>query len=72
MDIKEQVNKIVEKVTSDKELQKQFTTDPIGAVESAAGIEIPDEVKNQVVTAVKAKLGADKVAGIADGLKKLF
>ena len=72
MDIKEQITQIVEKVTKDEKLKKQFSSDPIGAVETAAGVEIPDEVKDKVITAVKTKIGADKVASVADGLKKLF
>jgi len=72
MDIKEQVTKIVEKITKDEALKKQFATDPIGAVEKAAGVEIPDEVKDKIVEAVKVKLTSDKLGGIADGLKKLF
>lgn len=72
MDIKEQVTQIVEKVTKDEALKKQFATDPIGAVEKAAGVEIPDEVKDKVVDAVKVKLGADKLGAIKDGLGKLL
>lgn len=72
MDIKEQVTQIVEKVTKDEALKKQFATDPVGAVEKAAGVKIPDEVKDKVVDAVKAKLGADKLSSIADGIKKIL
>lgn len=72
MDIKEQVTQIVEKITKDDKLKKQFASDPIGAVETAAGVQIPDEVKGKIVDAVKAKMGADKLSGIADGLKKFL
>lgn len=72
MDIKEQVTKIVEKVTKDEALKKQFATDPVGAVEKAAGVDIPDDIKDKVVDAVKAKIGADKLGAIAGGLGKLL
>ena len=72
MDIKEQVTQIVEKVTKDEALKKQFASDPIGAVEKAAGVDIPDDVKDKVVSAVKAKLGADKLGAIAGGIGKLL
>ena len=72
MDIKEQITKAVEKITKDEALKKQFASDPIGAVEKAVGVDIPDDIKDKVVTGVKAKIGADKVAGIAEGLKKLI
>lgn len=72
MDIKEQVTQIVEKVSKDEALKKQFASDPIGAVEKAAGVDIPDDVKDKVVSAVKAKLGADKLGAIAGGIGKLL
>lgn len=72
MDIKEQVTQIVEKITKDENLKKEFAKDPIGAVEKAAGVEIPDEVKDKVVAAVKAKIGADKLGAIAGGISKLL
>ncbi len=72
MDIKEQITGIVEKITKDENLKKQFASDPIGAVEKAAGIDIPDDIKDKVVDAVKVKLGADKLSSIADGLKNLL
>ncbi len=72
MDIKEQVTKAVEKITKDKKLQEQFKTEPVKALESALGIDLPDEVVDQVVKGVKAKLTADTVSGAVDSLKGLL
>ena len=72
MDIKEQIEAAVKKITGDEKLKKQFADDPVKAVESAVGVDLPDDAVNKVVAAVKAKLGADKLGGAVDALKKLF
>lgn len=72
MDIKEQVTKAVEKITKDKKLQEQFQKEPVKALENALGIKLPDEVVDQVIKGVKAKITTDKVSGAVDSLKGLL
>nr|WP_325194638.1 hypothetical protein [uncultured Oscillibacter sp.] len=72
MDIKEQIEKIVEKVQKDDALQAQFKKDPIKAVEKILGVDLPDDVIEKIVAGVKAKISVDKVSDVADALKKLF
>lgn len=72
MDVKEQVTKMVDKITKDKNLQEQFQKDPVKALESVLGVDLPDGVVEQVVQGVKAKLVADKASGAVDSLKGLF
>ena len=72
MDIKEQVTKAVEKITKDKKLQEQFKTEPAKALESVLGVNLPDEIVDQVIKGVKANLTADKVSGAVDSLKGLL
>lgn len=72
MDIKEQVTKAVDKITKDKKLQEQFQKEPVKALESVLGVDLPDNVVEQVVQGVKAKLAADKVSGAMDSLKGLI
>ena len=72
MDMKEQVEKIVNKIKSDDNFKEDFMKDPEKAIEKVAGIDIPDGMADQVVAAVKAKIGGDKVSGAMDSLKKLF
>ena len=71
-DIKEQITQVVEKVTKDEKLMDQFKKDPVKAVESVIGVDLPDDVINKVVDGVKAKISVDKLGGIADSIKKLF
>lgn len=72
MDVKEQISKAVDKIAKDKKLQEQFQKDPVKALESVLGVDLPDDVVEQVVQGVKAKLTADKVSGAMDSLKGLL
>ncbi len=72
MDVKDQVMKAVEKISKDKGLQEQFKEDPVKALESVLGVDLPDGIMDQVVEGVKAKLTLDKLSGAADSIKKLF
>ncbi len=72
MDIKEQIKKAVESISKDKKLQEQFQKEPVKALESILGVELPDDVINQVIQGVKAKLTVDNVSDAVDALKGLF
>ena len=72
MDIKQKIEELVEKISSDKALQAQFKADPIKAVEKLLGVDLPDDVIEKIVDGVKAKLTADKLSDAAGALKGLF
>lgn len=72
MDIKEQVTKAVEKIAKDKKLQEQFQKEPVKALENVLGVDLPDEIVEQVIKGVKAKLTTDRVSDAVDSLKGLF
>ena len=72
MDIKEKIEELVEKISSDKALQAQFKRDPISAAEKLLGVDLPNDVIEKIVDGVKAKLTADKLADAAGALKGLF
>ncbi|MDE6923817.1 MAG: hypothetical protein K2O97_09645 [Acetatifactor sp.] len=72
MDIKEQVTKAVEKIAKDKALQEQFQKEPVKALETVLGVDLPDEIVEQVIKGVKAKLTTEKVSDAVDSLKGLF
>ena len=72
MDIKAEITKVVEKVTKDEKLMDQFKKDPVKAVESVIGVDLPDDVIKNVVDGVKAKISLDKLGGIAGTIKNLF
>ena len=72
MDVKEQIKKAVEKISKDKGLQEQFKREPVKALENVLGEDLPDEIIDQVVQGVKAKLTADKASDALGKLKDLF
>ena len=72
MDIKAKIEEIVAKLKTDGELQKQFSSDPIKAVEGLLGVDLPDDLVKQVVEGVKAKVTLDKLGDVAGTLKGLF
>ncbi|HOD92279.1 MAG TPA: hypothetical protein PLT91_00610 [Clostridia bacterium] len=72
MDIKKKIDEIVKKIKSDDEFAKKFTKDPVKAVESVLGIDLPDDQINKLIDGVKAKLKLDKADGLLGNIKKLF
>ncbi|MBQ9488412.1 MAG: hypothetical protein IKO03_07650 [Lachnospiraceae bacterium] len=72
VDIKSEITKVVEKVTKDEKLMDQFKKDPVKAVESVIGVDLPDDMIKKVVDGVKAKVSMDKLGDIAGSLKNLF
>lgn len=72
MDIKKTIEDIVERIKGDEALQKQFLSDPAGALEKLTGIDLPTEQLDAVVNGVKAKLTADNIGDAVKGLGNLF
>ncbi len=62
----------VSTIPKDKNLQDQFQKDPVKALEKVLGVDLPDDVINQVIQGVKAKLTADNVSDAVDAIKGLF
>lgn len=72
MDIKEKITQIVEEISKNPSLRKQFEDEPIKAVEKVLGVDLPDDMIEKVIDGVKAKLAVDSVSDIAGAIKKLF
>ena len=72
MDIKDQFTKVLERIAKDKNLQEQFQKEPVKALENVLGVDLPDEIVEQIINGVKAKLTADKVSDAVDSIKNLF
>ncbi|MDD3866564.1 MAG: hypothetical protein EOM13_05480 [Clostridia bacterium] len=72
MDIKEKIEEIVAKVRNDKDFAAKFKDDPVKAVESVLGVDLPDDKIESLVDGIKAKLTADKAGGLVDKIKGLF
>ena len=72
MDIKAQITKITETLTKDTTLYELFQKEPVKALEKITGLDLPDEIVQQLIDGVKAKLTADKLQEVAEGALGAF
>lgn len=72
MDIKAKVDEVVKKVQSDPTVAKNFEKEPVKTVEGIVGVDLPDDVVNNIVSGVKAKVSVDKASGIVDKIKGIL
>ena len=72
MDIKATVEKAVKKLMDNPSLMKKFETEPVKVIEELIGVDLPDDLVNQLIDAIKAKITAEKVGDALQGLGKLF
>jgi len=72
MDIKAKIDEIVNKVKSDPDIASKFQKEPIKTVEGILGVDLPDDVINQIVDGVKAKVNVDGLKEKLGGLGGLF
>ena len=72
MDIKAKIDEIVTKVKNDKDSSSKFMSDPVSAIESVIGIDLPNDQINTLIDGVKAKITLDKAGDMLGSIKKLF
>ena len=60
MDIKAKIEKAVKELLADENLMKKFEQNPVEIVEKLVGADLPDEMVNQAVDAIKAKIKLEK------------
>ncbi len=72
MDIKAKIDEIAGKIKSDKTLMSRFQKEPIPTVEGLIGIDLPDDLIQNVVEGVKAKINIDSIGDLFGSVKKLF
>lgn len=61
MDIKAKIEEIAEKIKNDKNFAAEFQADPVKAVEKVTGVDLPDDMINQLIDGIKAKISVDDV-----------
>ena len=57
--IKEKIEEVIEKVKKDPEFAKKFQEEPIKAVESIIGYDLPDDKIKDIINMIKTKLKLD-------------
>ena len=72
VDIKEKIEQIVKKLLSDKNLMQKFENNPAAVIEEYVGVDLPDDLVNQIIEGVKAKIKLEKVGDALGALGGLF
>lgn len=72
MDIKEKIEQIVKKLLNDKDLMKKFEKNPASVIEEYVGVDLPDDLVNQLIDGIKAKISMEKVGDALGALGGLF
>jgi len=70
--IKEIIEKIVDKVKNSGDLKKKLEENPAALIKEVIGIDLPADVIDKVVDGVKAKITVDNAKDIFGSIKKLF
>ena len=71
-EIKEKIEQVVKKLTTDKNLMAKFDKNPVKVIEELLGVDLPDDVVNKVIEGVRAKIKLDKVGDALENLGGLF
>ena len=72
MDIKAMIEQAAKKLMSDKDLLAKFEKNPASVIEELIGVDLPDEMVNQVIEGIKAKIKLDRLGDVLGGLGKMF
>ena len=72
MDIKEKIEQTVKKLMENPKLLQKFEKEPVKVIEELIGVDLPDDLVNQLIDGIKAKIAVEKVGDALEGLGKLF
>ena len=70
--MKEKIEEIVKKIKDDKDFAKKFQSNPVKAVESVLGVDLPDDQINGIIEGVKVKIKVDNAGDLLSKAKGLF
>ncbi len=72
MDLQKVIKQVLDALSNNDALVKEFLADPAKVLESKLGIDLPNEQINAVVEGVKAKLNLDNAASVLNAVQGLF
>lgn len=68
MDIKAKIEELTGKIKNDKDLQKKFQSNPIGALEELLGVDLPEDQLKKIADGIQAKIKLDNIGDAIGGL----
>lgn len=72
MDFKAKIEKAVKELLADKDLMEKFEKNPVEIVEKLVGADLPDDLVNQAIDAIKAKIKLEQVGDALGAIGGLF
>lgn len=72
MDIKSQINKIVEEISKNPNIKEEFEKEPVKLIEKIIGTDLPDDIVLKIIDGVKANLTVNSVSKVVGILKGGF
>ena len=72
MDFKAKIEKAVKELLADENLMEKFETNPTEIVEKLVGADLPDELVNQAIDAIKARIKLEKAGDVLGSIGGLF
>lgn len=72
MDIRKNVEQLVEKIKKNPKLLEEFRKNPVKVIEGIVGMDLPDKEINELAKLVMAKIDMDKVGDLLGGLGSLL
>lgn len=72
MDLKKKIEETVETLKSNPKLLEQFKSDPVAALESLLGIDLPEDQIKPLIAGIQAKLAEKDVSKVLGKLGKFF
>ena len=72
MDIKKNVEELVEKIKKNPKMLADFKENPVPVVEALVGMDLPDDQIKKLADLVKAKMDLDKAGDLLGSLSGLF
>ena len=70
--MQEKIEKVVKKLLSDENLMAKFEKNPAAVIEEYIGVDLPDDMVNEAVAAIKAKIKLEQVGDAISGIAGLF
>ena len=72
INIEELIDKVVDQIKYNDDMLDNFKKEPVKTVEKLLNIDLPDEIIEKVVDAVKAKISIDDAKELFGKIKGLF
>jgi len=66
MDIKAEIEKLIAKITGNKDLSAQFKKDPEGTVKGLVGDKADSDTVKKITESIKKALGSGALGGISE------